>query len=78
MLSCHVNCCCTPVRRVADAGAVAALADARVAARFTAVRVLNLSNAGLTALPASVGLLTGLEVRLVVVVWDGQQWRDGS
>ncbi|PRW58490.1 phospholipase A I isoform X1 isoform A [Chlorella sorokiniana] len=52
--------------RVADSGAVAALADARVAARFTALRVLNLSNAGLTALPSSVGLLTGLEELRVV------------
>lgn len=42
---------------------MAALADARVAARFTALRVLNLSHAGLTALPASVCQLTGLEVR---------------
>ena len=48
--------------RVADAGAVAALADARVLARFGALRVLNLSHAGLGALPPSVGLLTGLQV----------------
>lgn len=48
--------------RVADAGAVAGLADARVLARFGALRVLNLSHAGLGALPPSVGLLTGLQV----------------
>ena len=49
--------------RVGDAGAVAALADARVLSRFTALRVLNISNAGLGALPASVGLLSELQVR---------------
>ncbi|KAL4853631.1 Phospholipase A I [Chlorella vulgaris] len=47
--------------RFADGGAVAALADPRVLSRFTALRVLNLSHAGLGALPAAVGLLTQLQ-----------------
>ncbi|EFN59236.1 hypothetical protein CHLNCDRAFT_138222 [Chlorella variabilis] len=52
--------------RVADGGAVAALADTRVLARFKALRVLNLSNAGLGALPPAVGLLTELQELRVV------------
>lgn len=47
--------------RFADGGAVAALADPRVLSRFTALRVLNLSHAGLGALPAAVGLLNQLQ-----------------
>ena len=58
--------------RVADAGAVAALADARVLARFQALHVLNLSNAGLGSLPASIGLLTQLQV------WAGWRRRCGA
>lgn len=49
--------------RVADAGAVTALADARVLGRFSALRALDLSRAGLAALPPAVGQLTGLQVR---------------
>lgn len=49
--------------RVADAGAVAALADTRVLARFASLRCLELSHAGLSALPACIGLLTQLQVR---------------
>lgn len=48
--------------RVADAGAVAALADERVLARFSALRALNLSHAGLASLPPAIGLLSGLQV----------------
>lgn len=48
--------------RVGDAGAVAALADARVLGRYSALRVLNLSHAGLGALPPAVGRLAGLQV----------------
>ena len=48
--------------RVADSGAVAALADARTLAQFRALRVLNLSQAGLAALPTCVGMLTELQV----------------
>ncbi|KAL4431288.1 hypothetical protein ABPG75_006544 [Micractinium tetrahymenae] len=52
--------------RVADAGAVAALADTRVLARFASLRCLNLSHAGLSALPACIGLLTDLQELRVV------------
>jgi hypothetical protein len=48
--------------RAADAGAVAALADARVLRRFAALRVLNLSHAGLGAVPAAIASLTELQV----------------
>lgn len=63
--------------RVADAGAVAALADARVLARFTSLRCLDLSHAGLSALPACIGLLTELQVSgKSPMCWWGCRLRD--
>lgn len=63
LLTIRVHACPPSAHPCSDAGAVAALGDARVLGRFTALRVLNLSHAGLTALPPAVGKLSELQVR---------------